>query len=424
MAGSPFKGSGARDHVTLTVDLAQDAELTVRIVDFDGHRLRTLVDHDPRVAGAYDIRWNGRDGAGRLVADGPYRFRVHGAVGGATQTVTDWVTKSPHVPYAMRPGAIVVAINPGHGGSDPGATVHGTMEKDMNLAISLRLRRMLEGAGIGVVMTRSTDRDVNRPATDRNGDGHVTHQDELVARNDVGDLALADMFINIHNNATACRCGQGTEVFVNRDRPWSAENLILGKAIQTAFIRRLLPFESASWKVHDNGIGPGGRYYSLRPANKQGPRPALMPADPGRDAVPRPPAERAKLRDPRVQTALAAGYFDGISQFLASRRFGIRYTGIQAPDRVSRWRTRHGQAARPQHRQRAVLWLAPRGSIGAPGTGAGRLGRPRPSHRQGRLARRHRARRGRRCRDPGDHARIGPPVADEAGRGATGGPAE
>ena len=227
-----------------------------------------------------------------------------------------------------------MAINPGHGGSDPGATVHGTMEKDMNLAISLRLRRMLEGAGIGVVMTRSTDRDVNRPATDRNGDGKITHQDELVARNDVGDLALADMFINIHNNATACRCGQGTEVFVNRDRPWSAENLMLGKAIQRAFIRRLLPFESTTWKVHDNGIGPGGRYYSLRPANKQGPRPALMPAILGETLYLDRPGGTRQAADPRVQTALAAGYFDGITQFLANRRFGIRYTGVDAPSQL------------------------------------------------------------------------------------------
>jgi len=334
VSGSPFKGSGTRDHVTLTVTLADAATLTVKIADFEGHTLRTLVNHDPRRTGSYAVAWDGKDGAGHLVADGPYRFRTTATAAGSSRTVTDWVTKAPHVPYAVRPGAIVVAINPGHGGSDPGATVGGVMEKDMNLAISLRLRRMLEGAGIGVVMTRSTDVDVNRPATDRNGDGTITHQDELVARNDVADIARADLVVNIHNNATACRCGQGTEVFVNRKRPWSAANLVLGKAIQAAFIRRLKAFESVSWKVHDNGIGDGGRYYSLRPANAAGPRPALMPAILGESLYLDRPAERAKLRDPRVQTALAAGYFDGISHFLATRRFGIRYTAIHAPDQV------------------------------------------------------------------------------------------
>ena len=334
VSGSPFKGSGSRDHVTLMVDLAEAADLTVRVIDFQGHRVRTLVDHRLTGAGPSQVEWDGRDTGGHLVADGPYRFRSTATTGTDTLTVSDWVTKAPHVPYAVRPGAIVVAINPGHGGSDPGATVGGTMEKDMNLAISLRLRRMLEGAGIGVVMTRSTDVDVNRPATDRNGDGTITHQDELVARNDVADIARADLVVNIHNNATACRCGQGTEVFVNRKRPWSAANLVLGKAIQAAFIRRLKAFESVSWKVHDNGIGDGGRYYSLRPANAAGPRPALMPAILGESLYLDRPAERAKLRDPRVQTALAAGYFDGISHFLATRRFGIRYTAIHAPDQV------------------------------------------------------------------------------------------
>ena len=334
VTGSPFKGSGTRDHVTLTVTLGVAAELTVRIVDFAGHRVRTLVDHDQRDAGSTDVDWDGRDAGGHLVADGPYRFRATAATATDTLTATDWVTKAPHVPYPVRPGAIVVAINPGHGGSDPGATVGGTREKDMNLAISLRLRRMLEGSGIGVVMTRSRDVDVNRPATDRNGDGRITHQDELVARNDVEDIARADLVVNVHNNATGCRCGQGTEVFVNRKRPWSAESLVLGKGIQSAIVRRLRAFESATWKVHDNGIGNGGRYYSLRPANAAGPRPALMPAILGESLYLDRAAERARLRDPRVQTAIAAGYFDGITHFLATRRFGIRYSGIHAPEQV------------------------------------------------------------------------------------------
>ncbi len=123
---------------------------------------------------------------------------------------------------------------------------------------------MLEAAGIRVVMTRTSDRDVNRPAIDRNGDGRVNHLDELVARNDIGDPARADLMVNIHNNATVCRCGHGTEMFVDRKRPWSASSVRLGSAVLSSIVHRLRAFQSASWKVLDRGLGSGD-YVSLRP---------------------------------------------------------------------------------------------------------------------------------------------------------------
>ena len=56
----------------------------------------------------------------------------------------------------------VIIIDPGHGGFDGGAVgVNGTVEKDINLAISLKLRDMLTDAGFSVVMTRDTDRALN-----------------------------------------------------------------------------------------------------------------------------------------------------------------------------------------------------------------------------------------------------------------------
>ena len=161
-------------------------------------------------------------------------------------------------PYPLLPGAIVVAINPGHGGSDSGRGRGGdAREVDLNLDIARRLRRMLEAAGIRVVMTRTRGRDVNRPAVDRNGNGRVDHTDELIARNDIGNLARADLMLNIHNNATDCRCGAGTEMFVNRQSAMvGAKVRRLARAVQAAHVRRLQAFESSSWKVIDRGIGP------------------------------------------------------------------------------------------------------------------------------------------------------------------------
>ncbi len=345
VTGSPFRGSGSRPRATLHVTLTDPAHLIVSAMDYDGHPIRTLLDaQEP--AGQIPVAWDGRDAKGHLVPDGPYRLHAKATSSNATSatapnatnatasvTVDRWVTKAPGAPYPLLPAAVVVAINPGHGGSDTGAVAFGTREKDLNLDIALRLRRMLEAAGITVVMTRSRDADVNRPAVDRNGDGHVDHRDELIARNDVANLARADLVINIHNNATACHCGQGTEVFVNRKRPWSAESLRLGRAVLARIVSRLRPFQGGGWKVHDRGIGPGD-YVSLRPATKRARRPALMPAILGESLYLDNRPELRRLRDRRVRTAIAAGYFDGITGWLASRRFGVRYSHIKAPDRI------------------------------------------------------------------------------------------
>ena len=52
----------------------------------------------------------------------------------------------------------VVAIDSGHGGIDPGKIgVGGIYEKDVNLAISVKLKKLLEQSGITVIMTRSDD---------------------------------------------------------------------------------------------------------------------------------------------------------------------------------------------------------------------------------------------------------------------------
>ncbi len=60
---------------------------------------------------------------------------------------------------AHPPGRIVVAIDPGHGGSDPGTIgVDGIKEKDLVLAMGLELAQLLEATGrYAVVLTRRTD---------------------------------------------------------------------------------------------------------------------------------------------------------------------------------------------------------------------------------------------------------------------------
>ena len=88
----------------------------------------------------------------------------------------------------------VITIDPGHGGSDPGAIgPNGTMEKDITLAISKKLKAALEAKGAKVNMTRTTDVDVYGP--------NASGPDELQARVDVGTANKSDIFVSVHINS-------------------------------------------------------------------------------------------------------------------------------------------------------------------------------------------------------------------------------
>ena len=67
----------------------------------------------------------------------------------------------------------VVVLDSGHGGWDPGKVgIDGSLEKDLNLAIALKLKNYLEASGVTVIMTRDGDyglydeRDSNKKSAD------------------------------------------------------------------------------------------------------------------------------------------------------------------------------------------------------------------------------------------------------------------
>jgi N-acetylmuramoyl-L-alanine amidase len=82
-------------------------------------------------------------------------------------------------------GRVVVAIDPGHGGRDPGAVgIGGLQEKQVIFPISMRVAELLESQGIMVVMTRREDVAV-----------------DLQARAAIANRAQANLFVSIHANA-------------------------------------------------------------------------------------------------------------------------------------------------------------------------------------------------------------------------------
>jgi len=90
-----------------------------------------------------------------------------------------------------------IVIDPGHGGIDGGASIGEYFhEKDINLAVSLKLRELLVNAGANVILTR--DRDVS--LEDRSDLQSSRYRRDLDARRDIVNNSHADVFICIHSN--------------------------------------------------------------------------------------------------------------------------------------------------------------------------------------------------------------------------------
>ncbi|HMM20647.1 MAG TPA: N-acetylmuramoyl-L-alanine amidase [Selenomonadales bacterium] len=98
-----------------------------------------------------------------------------------------------------------ICIDPGHGGSDPGACGNGLRECDVALVVSNKVRGYLEAVGYEVVMTRETDVDVAYRGASATA--------ELQARCDISDRFGADVFISIHCNAAGNPAALGAETY-------------------------------------------------------------------------------------------------------------------------------------------------------------------------------------------------------------------
>jgi N-acetylmuramoyl-L-alanine amidase len=119
---------------------------------------------------------------------------------------------SPQVPR----GRMVVVIDPGHGGSDPGAVgVGGLQEKDVVFPISQQVATLLEQQGIQAILTRRSDRTI-----------------DLAPRVAIAEQANANLFVSIHANSAGASAN-GVETYYYG----SSEGQQLAQSIQSNIIR-------------------------------------------------------------------------------------------------------------------------------------------------------------------------------------------
>ena len=91
----------------------------------------------------------------------------------------------------------VILIDPGHGGIDGGAkSKAGTIEKDINLQISLKLRDNLEEKGYKVYMTRDEDEGLYQ----KGNTIKEKKREDLNRRVEMKKETNCDIFVSIHQN--------------------------------------------------------------------------------------------------------------------------------------------------------------------------------------------------------------------------------
>jgi N-acetylmuramoyl-L-alanine amidase len=163
------------------------------------------------VAGPVTVQTSVGDAGHRLILD------IAGkAPGTAASKVVSVTPVVPAAPVAIRPAHapsdsgrdIVIAVDAGHGGVDPGASgKRGTHEKDAVLAIAKALAaRINSEPGMKAVLTRDDDYFIS-----------------LRERNTRARRAKADLFVSIHADAIANPDVSGSSVYVLSDRGASSE---------------------------------------------------------------------------------------------------------------------------------------------------------------------------------------------------------
>lgn len=102
----------------------------------------------------------------------------------------------------------VVAIDAGHGGNDPGKIgIDGTLEKDINLKIAMKLKKYLEASDVDVVLTRENDNGLYSAKDSRKKMADMTKRCDII--ND----AKPALTVSIHQNSYHQEEISGGQVF-------------------------------------------------------------------------------------------------------------------------------------------------------------------------------------------------------------------
>jgi len=183
----------------------------------------------------------------------------------------------------------LIIVDPGHGGIDPGAVgFNGLLEKEIVLKTGNHLQKILNQAGADVIMTRTTDTELNR-----------RKREDLALRVDMANKKKADLYISIHVNSFPSSRWRGAQTFYQKNQPESKK---LAEAIQTELIG-VMKNTTRKAKPED--------YYTTRNTN--------MPAVIVEIGFISNPAEAKLMVKNEYQRKLALAIYSGIANYYAEK---------------------------------------------------------------------------------------------------------
>lgn len=182
-----------------------------------------------------------------------------------------------------RRGGLLIVIDPGHGGKDPGAIGRGGLqEKEIVLDISQQINKILDKQGLKVMLTRSTDEFIS-----------------LEGRTQIANRAGADLFVSIHANSINL-----SRPDVNGLQNYYYKN---GKKLAETVHRNVL----RSVNIQDRGVHKA-RFYVLRHSDMPSVLVELGYVTGANDA--------AKLKDPSFRRQMAEAIARGIIEYIQRDR--------------------------------------------------------------------------------------------------------
>ena len=231
---------------------------------------------------------------------------------------------------ALHQRPFIVVLDPGHGGSDPGAVDASgkLMEKDLTLQVAQRTEVDLRGMGYRVYLTRTRDQGVNTPPRDLNHDGHIDHVDELDARNLFANRHHADVIVSIHFDAIGDPSIHGTHGYYCPARPFWRQSERLANLLTAAVASSLA---HAHYSSPDNGVQtdvddnvPQTRpdypwFLILGPSLRHFVTGTNMPGALIESLFLSSPRDAAALGHSSIIAAIAQGYADGIRGYFGGR---------------------------------------------------------------------------------------------------------
>ena len=229
----------------------------------------------------FKARWIGY--AGRMTTRGIVLISVLLI---AAITVTLVLTLGPsgaedNTPTPDRP-EYLIAIDPGHGGRDPGAVWEDLLEKDINLAITVVLRQLVDA-----------EPDM-RAVPIRTQDVFLSLEDRIARAENAG----AHVYVTVHVNAFTDERPEGVETLVDTTRDPSDDSWVLAELIQRAVVQ--------ATGARDRGVRTQESYLQR----------TQIPAVSVETGYLTHPEERERLITAEYQRRIAEGIRDGIRAFI------------------------------------------------------------------------------------------------------------